>query len=104
MFTKFLDKFVLCLNEERYYDAHEALEEIWFPQRFEKSNEINLLRGFINASVSFELLKRGKKGSAKKVWKTYLKYRQLLYKVDSRHLNQYNTISRQIDTIYREFK
>jgi len=92
-----LNEFVLCLDEQRYYDAHEALEEIWFPRRFEDSDEIRLLKGFINASVSFELRKQNKTEQGKKVWKNYLKYRPLLYKVTSPYLNNYHALSRYID-------
>ena len=95
-----LNEFIICLDEQRYYDAHEALEEIWFPRRFEKNDEMNLLKGFINAAVSFELIKRGKREQSKKVWKSYLKYRPLLYKVDSNFLSTYNYISRYLDSIY----
>ena len=95
-----LDKFVLCLDEQRYYDAHEALEEIWFPRRFEKSDEMSLLKGFINASVSFELRKQNKISQGQKVWKNYLKYRPLLYKITSPHKNKYHSISRYIEKIY----
>ena len=96
-----LDDFVKCLNEERYYDAHEALEEAWFPRRFEDSNEVKLLKGFINASVSFELYKKGKKEQSKKVWMNYLKYRQLLFKVESPYQNYYYSISRRLEMIHR---
>ena len=95
--TEKLDEFILCLDERRYYDAHEALEEIWFPRRFEDSDEIKLLKGFINASVSFELRKQDKVQQGKKVWKNYLKYRPLLYKVTSPYLNNYHALSRYID-------
>ena len=95
-----IEKFILCLDKERYYDAHEVLEEVWFPRRFEESNEIKLLKGFINAAVSFELLKRGREDPSRQVWKNYLKYRALLYKVTSPHLNKYLSLSRYIDTIY----
>jgi hypothetical protein len=98
--AKLVNEYILCLNEKRYYDAHEALEEIWFPRRFENNNEMRLLKGFINASVSFELLKRGRVNPAKKAWANYLKYRPLLYRVNSKFLNQYNSISRQIEAIY----
>ncbi|WP_415250044.1 DUF309 domain-containing protein [Sulfurimonas sp.] len=98
-----LDEFVLCLDEKRYYDAHEALEEIWFPRRFEENNEIHLLKGFINASVSFELRKKNKLPQSKKVWKNYLKYRPLLYKVTSPHSNQYHSISRYLEKINTNF-
>jgi hypothetical protein len=100
MITKKIDEFITCLNEQRYYDAHEALEEIWFPRRFEDDNEIKLLKGFINASVSFELHKRNRIKQSKKVWANYLKYRQLLYKVESSNLNKYYQLSRYIDDIY----
>ena len=95
-----IEKFIKCLDEERFYDAHEALEEAWFPRRFEDSNEVRLLKGFINASVSFELHKRNKIQQSKKVWLNYLKYRQLLFKIDSPHLNELYRLSRYVEKIY----
>ncbi len=96
---KKIDEFVVCLDEARFYDAHEALEEIWYPRRFEDNKEVKLLKGFINASVSFELFKQGKILQSKKVWKNYLKYRPLLYKVQSIHSNHYHMIARYIERI-----
>jgi len=95
-------EFYRCLNEERFYDAHEVFEELWFPRRFDEDNEIKLLKGFINAAVSFELAKKGRNTQSKKVWANYLKYRQLLFKVDSAHLNQYYKLSRKVEMIQRE--
>lgn len=97
--TSNIEEFTVCLNEQRFYDAHEALEEIWFPRRFEDDSEMKLLKGFINASVSFELFKKDKKTQSKKVWNNYLKYRPLLYKVESIHTNKYHSIARQIESI-----
>jgi len=97
--TKYLDEFIKCLEEKRFYDAHESIEKIWFPKRFKNCNETKLLKGFINAAVSFELHKKGREDSSKKVWKNYLKYRPLLYKIDSIHLNKYHFIARQIERI-----
>ena len=94
-----IQEFKICLNEERYYDAHEALEEIWFPRRFEKSNEVKLLKGFINAAVSFELVKLGREKQSKQVWMNYLKYRQLLFKVESPYLNDYYQLVRFIEAM-----
>jgi len=93
------EEFLLCLEEQRYYDAHEVLEEVWFPLRFEKNHEVNLIKGFINASVSFELYKRGREKQSKKVWGNYLKYRGLLFKIESKNKNLYYQISRQLETI-----
>lgn len=97
---KRLNEFMLCLDEKRYYDAHEALEVLWFPRRFEDDVQVHLLKGFINASVSFELIKLGREEASKRAWKNYLKYRQLLYKVPSIHANAYHTISRHLDMLY----
>ena len=98
-----LDDFVRCLDEQKFFEAHEVIEVLWYKRRFEDSDEIRLLKGFINASVCFELIKRGKTEQSKKVWKTYLKYRQLLYKVNSPHLNRYYQISREIEKIKLKF-
>ena len=94
-----LNEFILCIDEKRYYDAHEALEEIWYPRRFEDDDEVKLLKGFINAAVSFELIKRGRENPSKKAWKNYLKYRPLLYKVNSTFLNKYHSLARKIESI-----
>ena len=72
------DAFVACLEEGRYYDAHEVLEALWFPRRFEKDPEVLLLKGMINAAVSFELRKRGRNERARVPWRTYEKYRAFL--------------------------
>ena len=94
-----LNEFSLCIDEKRYYDAHEALEEIWYPRRFEEDSEVKLLKGFINAAVSFELIKRSRENPSKKAWRNYLKYRPQLYKVDSPYLNTYHTLARKIEKI-----
>jgi hypothetical protein len=94
-----IDEFTLCLREQRFYDAHEALEALWFPRRFEDSAEVKLLKGFINAAVSFELLKKKRTKQSKKVWMNYLKYRQLLFKVNSPYLNEYYKLSRHIELL-----
>ena len=96
-------EFKKCLDEERFYDAHEVLEKTWFPRRFEKSDELLLIKGFINASVSFELLKRGREKQSKKVWMNYLKYRPLLFKVKSPFLNDYYALSRYVEKISYKF-
>ena len=98
---KHLQNFMLCLKEERFYDAHEALEAAWFPRRFEDDKEVKLLKGFINAAVSFELIKRGREKQSKKVWANYLKYRPFLFEIDSKYQNNYYQLSRLIETIQR---
>jgi len=88
-----------CIDEKRYYEAHEALEELWFPRRFEVDDELKLLKGFINAAVSFELTKRRREKPSQKAWATYLKYRPLLYTISSPYLNEYHKLARYIESL-----
>jgi len=92
-----LDQFLLRVQEKRFYDAHESLELIWFPRRFDNDDEIKLLKGFINAAVSFELIKRGRRDASKRVWKNYLKYKTLLISIESPHIDKYYYISCYLD-------
>lgn len=102
MESSYIDEFLRCLEEERFYDAHEVLEAVWFPRRFEKSDEMNLLKGYINAAVSFELIKRGREDSAQRVYNNYLKYKTLRHKVDSVYSNRYEEIEKKIEKLKQE--
>jgi hypothetical protein len=99
-----ISKFLRCIEEQRFYDAHEVFEEVWFPRRFEKNGEVELLKGFINAAVSFELYKRKRYHQSKKVWKNYLKYRQLLYKLQTPYTNEYHQLVRYLDSYNKSLK
>jgi len=70
------DEFKSLINKGKFFEAHEVIEEYW--QTIRKTNHPfkNAYRGFINAAVSLELKKRGRK-SYKRVWKTYEKYKFL---------------------------
>lgn len=99
-----LEKFLIYLHAKEYFDAHEVLETLWFPRRFENNNEIKLLKGFINAAVSFELKKRGREQASKKVWENYIRYKQFLHKIYSPHINQYNLMIKEIENIKHKTK
>ena len=101
-YTTFLDRFVLCLKEDRFYDAHEALEEVWFPRRFEDDKEIKLIKGFINAAVSFELTKRGRPKPATRAWGNYEKYRPLLESFTSVNTPYYTALALRVEMMRRE--
>ena len=73
-----LERFIFLIEEGEYYEAHEVLEELWFPRRRQKDEKTLALKGLINASVSLELYKRGKKEKAVQVWQTFLKYRAFM--------------------------
>lgn len=98
---KQLELFIQNLQNGNFYDAHEDLECLWYERRFEESDEVKLLKGFINASVSFELRKKGKIEASQKVWNNYLKYRDLVNKIDSLHIEKYHFIIKEIDKIYK---
>ena len=96
-YTTHLDRFMLCLDEERFFDAHEALEEVWFPRRFEDEMEMKLLKGFINAAVSFELTKRGRPNPATRAWQNYEKYRPLLEQFRSCNTPYYTRLALRLE-------
>lgn len=97
-----VDAFLACLRDERYYDAHEVLEIIWFPVRAQKTPEVLLLKGLINASVSFELHKRGRAHKAPGPWGVYMKYREHLPKLG--RLNPlYYELDEAVHRIHRRF-
>ena len=87
-----INEFIVCINETRYFDAHETLEKIWFPRRFEEDVEMKLVKGFINAAVSFELIKRGRPDSSNRVWKTYEKYVILMGTFESPYNGRYEEL------------
>ena len=84
-----IENFIECLEQERFYDAHEALEVLWFPLRANPHDEVNLLRGYINASVSFELCKKGRFKPSQRVWENFKKYQHLVDIVPLQHQVHY---------------
>jgi len=98
-----LELFVQNLRNQNFYEAHENLEALWFERRFEISDEVSLLKGFINASVCFELYKKGKTEASKKVWNNYLKYKNLIETIDSVHKEKYLLFIDEIERIKKSF-
>ncbi|WP_295012945.1 DUF309 domain-containing protein [Sulfuricurvum sp.] len=87
--TQACEAFVRSLEEGRYYDAHEDLESLWHPRRAEENDEVRLWKGFINAAVCFELIKRGRPKPSETAWQTYLKYSPLLEHLVTPHKQLY---------------
>lgn len=98
--SKAFEAFECSLQEGRYYDAHEDLEPLWFVRRFENDDEVRLWKGFINAAVSFELIKRGRYVPSKKAWSTYQKYLPLMESADSHRYPIYARMATIIEEIY----
>jgi len=74
--------------EHKFFEAHEVLEEFWFPRRRQKDDLTLVVKGFINAAVSFELYKRGRFENSKKVWQVYLKFSLLINKIENKELKE----------------
>lgn len=83
------EAFIRALGDGRYYDAHEDMERLWYPRRFEDDDEVRLWKGFINAAVSFELIQRGRPKPSETAWQTYLKYSLLLEHLITPHKQLY---------------
>ncbi len=97
--------FIIALDEARYYDAHEILEESWFPRRFEKTvPEVILMRGLINAAVSFELLKKGRPIPSLKPWNNYCNALKQLSEIDPDKRSAYEVLIKKIDTLNRQIR
>jgi hypothetical protein len=94
-----IDDFLTCLRDARFYDAHEVLEAFWFPRRFEDCDEVRLIKGFINAAVSFELRRRGRPGPSQRAWETYLKYRPLLDTLECEMAVPYRRVAETLETM-----
>ncbi len=69
-----IEKFKQLIEEQKFYEAHEILETVWFPIRKNKNSCCLVLKGFINGAVSLELSKREKVIQSKSVYNTYVKY------------------------------
>lgn len=74
MLEEKVENFKNHIIEGEFYEAHEVLEEIWFPMRKSKSDLCFVLKGFINGAVSMELLKRGRVEQSHNIYKVYIKY------------------------------
>ena len=73
-----LNEYKELILQHKFFEAHEVLEEFWFLRRREKSLEVLIAKGFINAAVAFELKRRGRDKNAKRVFKTYIKFSKLI--------------------------
>ena len=75
-----LKEYNTLLDQEAYYEAHEVMEEAWHPLRLSNHPLKNLAKGFINAAITFEHIKRNKKNvqeKAIKVIASYERYKHL---------------------------
>ncbi|MCK5854777.1 MAG: DUF309 domain-containing protein [Sulfurovaceae bacterium] len=78
-----LERYIYLLNHQRFFDAHEVLEEVWHPLRKANHPLQNLIKGLINASIAFEHIKRNRVESHRKattVLASYTRHKPLCTK------------------------
>ncbi len=69
-----IKEYKILIDKQNFFEAHEILEEFWFPRRKEKDDLTLIIKGFINAAVAFELKKRGRVEKSLQVWQSYKKF------------------------------
>ena len=75
-----LKNYLELLKKEKYFEAHEALEEAWHPLRKANHPLKNLAKGLINGAICFEHIKRNRDDSKRKalsVLKSYERHKHL---------------------------
>lgn len=75
-----LKEYLVLLEEEEYFEAHEVLEEAWHPLRLSKHPLSNLVKGLINGAITFEHVKRNRKSvqnKAQRVISSYERHKHL---------------------------
>ena len=103
---KSLRLYLLLLEREAYFEAHEVLEEIWHPMRKAGDPLQNLVKGLINAAVAFEHLKRAKPGAAQRaqrVMRSFDRHRYLCPK-GRRETELFMDACRKVEVIWRSKK
>ena len=69
-----LKEYLKLMEKEKYFEAHEVLEEAWHPLRLKDHPLKNLVKGLINGAVSFEHLKRNRKDAGRKALRVMESY------------------------------
>ncbi|GIU01318.1 hypothetical protein TSL6_18240 [Sulfurovum sp. TSL6] len=75
-----LKAYLVLLDEEEYFEAHEVLEEAWHPLRLSDHPLANLAKGLINGAITFEHIKRNRKNvkdKAQRVIASYERHKHL---------------------------
>ncbi len=76
-----LREYLRLLDAQEYFEAHEVLEEAWHPLRLSNHPLQFLVKGLINAAISFEHVKRNRKNMPSKARRTIASYER--YKAEA---------------------
>lgn len=93
-----LSKVISLLKQNQYIKAHDLCEEIWrdYKNDSKTREESFILKAFVNGIACLELLKMNRITHSENVWKTYLKYIDLIDKLDTKNKEQYKVIEKLI--------
>jgi len=101
-----LTNYLTFLEKEKYFDAHEALEEAWHPLRKAHHPLKNLIKGLINGAICFEHIKRDRKDAkrkARQVLKSFERHKHLFTK-DIEHNRLFKESCKKIEELKRVHK
>jgi hypothetical protein len=101
-----LKEYLKLLDEEEYFEAHEVMEEAWHPLRLKKHPLANLTKGFINAAIGFEHIKRERKNAHKKAKRVMESYERHIHlcKEDIKFFSLFDEAKLKIEALKEKHK
>ena len=101
-----LSKVISLLKNNEFIKAHDFCEELWreYKNDSKTRQESFILKAFVNGIACLELLKMNRKTHSENVWKTYLKYIDLIDELDTKNKEQYKVIEKLICEIKAKIK
>jgi hypothetical protein len=96
-----LKAYLKLLEQEEYFEAHEVMEEAWHPLRIRQHPLSNLTKGFINAAIGFEHIKRDRKNAHKKAKRVMESYERHIHlcKKDIKFFLLFNEAKEKIEVL-----
>lgn len=91
-----LEEIIFLLKNKEFIKSHDFFEKLWkeYKNNKETREESFILKAFVNACASLELNNMQRFEHSNNVWKTYLKYEELIYKLNSQNSNNYKQIKK----------
>jgi len=101
-----LNTYLLLLEKEAYFEAHEVLEEAWHPLRRSKHSLANLVKGLINGAIAFEHIKRNRKNTdnkAQRVIASFERHKHLCH-VEIKYFELFKSACEKIESLKCQYK
>lgn len=93
------------LQKNEFIKAHDLFEKLWreYKDDAKTRQESFILKGFVNASISFELYNMNRVQHCQNVWDTFKKYEHLVDDLISANRDKYKEIKTLIYKKREEF-